>query len=64
MLKEKIKALCKQKGVTIRQFERDCGLGHATMMKWDKSAPTITSLKKVSDYFNISICELIEEYDE
>ena len=63
MLKDKIKALCTRKGISISKLEEDCGLGHATINKWDKSAPTLTSVKKVADYFEVKLCDLIGDYD-
>lgn len=56
-------ALCKERGISISKLEEECGVGHATIRKWDKSSPTITTAKKVADYFGISLCELIGDYD-
>lgn len=64
MLKDKIKALCKEKGVSVRQFEKDCDIGHGTITKWEKHTPTIATLMKIADYFNIPICRLVEMYLE
>lgn len=61
MLELRIKELCEQKGITLSKLEKECGLGHATISKWDKSSPNLSSLKKVADYFGIPICELVEK---
>lgn len=63
MLKDKIIELCNERGISISKLEEECGVGHATIRKWDRSAPTITTVKKVADYFGISLCELIGDYD-
>lgn len=63
MLATKINELCEQNGLTVSKLEKECGLGHATISKWDKSSPNLSSLKKVADYFGIPICELAEKYD-
>lgn len=63
MLKKKVEALCKAKGITVGRLEKECGLGNATIRKWDQSSPNLANLKKVADYFGVTICELIEDYD-
>lgn len=63
MLVNKIDDLCKQNGISVSKLEKECGLGHATIAKWDKSSPTLASLKKVADYFNVPLCDLAEHYD-
>lgn len=63
MFRDKIEALCKQRGITISRLEKDSGLAHATILKWDKSSPTLASLKKVADTLEIPLSELTEHYD-
>lgn len=55
MLYEKIKKLCEEKGIAIYQLEKECGFGNATITKWRESMPKADNLKKVADYFNVSI---------
>lgn len=55
MLYEKIKSLCKERGIRISKVEKDCNIGNATIRKWDKSVPRIDTLKKVADYFDKSM---------
>lgn len=52
---EKIKELCKRKGVTIAQCERDCGFSKGSLCKIEKSKPNSKRLKALSDYFNVSV---------
>lgn len=52
MLYEKIKAVCKEQDVSIAKLEKDCGIGNATVRRWDKSFPRIDTLKKVADYLS------------
>ena len=54
-------SLAKERGISISKLEKECDIGHATIAKWDKSAPTLTSLKKIADYFGITVCELLDE---
>lgn len=61
-MKELIIALCKERGIAVTRLEKELGLGHGTIAKWDKASPRIDTLKKVTDYFGISVCELLEKY--
>lgn len=56
--------LCKEKGISIRKLEQECGLGNATIRKWDKSSPIVANVQKVADYFGVPVCELLEGEDE
>lgn len=51
LLYEKVENACKERGISITKLEKDCGIGNATVRRWDKSFPRISTLKKVADYF-------------
>ena len=55
MIYEKIKALADERGVSIASIERAVGLGNATIKGWLNSSPTAQNLKKVADFFGVSI---------
>ena len=55
MLYERIIALCKERGVAVARLERECGLGNATIRGWEVSSPTVERLKRVADYFGVSL---------
>lgn len=56
-----IKAVCKSRGVSISKLEEDLGFTRSSLYKWDRHQPSIGNLKKVADYFNITVDELISE---
>ena len=58
---QRVESLCKEKGISISRLEKDCGIGNATIKRWDESAPRIDTLKKVADYFGISIEYFLEQ---
>lgn len=60
MLYEKVEAVCKEKGVSIAKLEKDCGIGNATIRRWDKSFPRIDTLKKVANYLGKPIEYFLE----
>lgn len=61
MILDKIVLLCEKRGISISRLEKECGLGNATVSRWDNSAPRVDSLKKVADYFGVDIKYFLEE---
>lgn len=47
--------MCSQRGITILTLENKLGFGRSTIRKWEKSVPTVVKLKKVADYFGVSV---------
>lgn len=58
-LYETIQDLCKSRKITIAALERECGLGNATIKKWNASTPSGDRLAKVADYFGVSVDYLL-----
>ncbi len=52
---EKIVELCRAKGISVPKLEAELGFGNATISKWKTSSPTIENLKKVAEYFHVSL---------
>lgn len=52
---ERIKQLCKERGTTIKQLEATVGIANGVIRKWDEASPKAESLKKVADYFGVSV---------
>lgn len=61
MVLENIKALCKEKGVNIRTLEKEVGISNGTIGRWDTINPRVDTLKRVADYFNVSIDSLLSD---
>lgn len=61
---ERLNSLCKEKGISKRKLEQDAGLGTGATSKWSKFMPNQTSLKKVADYFGVSVDYLLGDSDE
>ena len=60
LILEKVEELCKKKGVSISRLEKECGIGNATIKGWEESSPRVDTLKKVADYFDVTIEYLIK----
>lgn len=54
-LKDRVKQLADKKKISLPQLEHELGFGNGTIVKWDKSIPKADKLKKVADYFNVSM---------
>lgn len=61
MILNSIIKLCEQKKVSIYRVEKDCDIGNGTIARWQNSMPSIVNLKKVADYFGVSIEDLLKE---
>jgi lambda repressor-like predicted transcriptional regulator len=56
---EKVKILCKKKGMSVRQLEIKAGLSTGSISKWDKCCPIATKLKAVTDVLGCTMEELL-----
>ena len=58
-LYELIQQLCKRHNITIAYLERECGLGNGTIKRWETALPSAERLKKVADFFCVSVDYLL-----
>ena len=61
---DRLNDLCKSKGISKRKLEQDAGLGTGSTSKWSQFMPNQTSLKKVADYFGVSVDYLLGDTDD
>lgn len=61
MIYDKIKELCKQKGISINRLENECEFGNGTIRKWDTCVPAVDKVMKVADYFEVPIDYLVRK---
>lgn len=54
-MKERIKALAKERGKSLPDLEQELGFGSGTIVKWDKVAPRSDKLQMVANYFGVTI---------
>lgn len=52
---------CEERGVSVYQLEKNCDLGNGTIGKWRDVSPTVNKLKKVADYLDCTVDELLKE---
>ena len=63
-MKERVKALCKKKGVSMNTAEKEIGLAKGYISKLGKSNPNMTTLQKMADYFGVSVEYLMTGTDD
>lgn len=61
MILKNIIKLCKERGISISKLEKTLGFGNATIRGWENSSPSVDKIKKVADFFGVSIESLIQE---
>ena len=60
MIYERIEALCKKSGVSIRKLEIMCGLSNGCIAKWRTVSPSAESLYKVAKELGVTVEQLLE----
>ena len=59
MLYDKIKEICREKGVSISAVEKEANLGNGAISKWNKSSPTLDNLQAVARVLKVKVEKLI-----
>lgn len=60
MIYQNILRLCKDKSISIAKLERETGLGNGTIGRWEKSSPNVDNVKKIADYFGVTVDSLLK----
>ena len=66
MIYDNVKRLCEKNKTSIWALEKACGIGNGTIGKWadGDTNPRIGTLKKIADYFGITVDELLKDNGE
>lgn len=64
LMYERIRMLCKEKGVTITGTEKELGFARGSLCKIDKNKPSVERLQKIAEFFGVQVDYLtgISEY--
>lgn len=57
---DEIKKLCQKNNTNIKQLEKTLELSNGSIRKWDEKLPSYDKVIKVTNYFNITIEELLD----
>ncbi|MEK5521875.1 helix-turn-helix transcriptional regulator [Heyndrickxia sp. FSL W8-0423] len=63
-LVQRVKYLCRHRKITVAALERTLEFGNGTIRKWDNAYPSADKLKKVADYFGVTVDYLLNENDD
>lgn len=63
-LKERIRALAQERGMSLPALESELGFGNSTIVKWDKSTPNADKLNAVAKYFGVTMEYLLNGIDD
>lgn len=61
MLYDKVKAICRKKGVSVGKMEKDLGFSNGSVYKWNENEPSVGKVQKVADYLGVTVDELLAE---
>lgn len=66
MLYENVSRLCKENNITPAALEREIGLGNGAIWKWGNrtKSPNVSAVKKVADYFGVTVDDLLSNKEE
>lgn len=57
---EKIKKLCRERGVSLQEVGKACGFGEKSIYNWANGTPAaIDRLRRIADYFDVTVDELL-----
>ena len=63
MILANITKLCKERGISIAKLERETGISNGTISRWGASSPTVENVRKVADFFNVTIDTLVAGFN-
>lgn len=61
MILTNIKKLCEGRGMTLAALERSTGIGNGVIAGWAEGRPRVDLLKRVADYFGVTVDDLLKE---
>lgn len=59
MLYDRIKDVCKEKGLSVAYVEREAGLSNGAISKWNKASPTVENLQAVANVLKVKLDKLV-----
>ena len=63
MILSNVSNLCKERKISIARLEREVGIGNGVISGWENGNPRVDTLKKVADYFGVTVDELLKEQE-
>ena len=61
MLVNTIRALAKDRDMSMNKLEQTLGFASGTINKWDDNIPSVLKVKAVADFFGVTVDQLLAE---
>ena len=61
LIYDRIKEICKEKGVSVTFVERKAKLANGAICKWNSSAPRVDKLVAAADVLGVTIDEILRK---
>lgn len=60
MLYDKIREICREKGVSVASVEKKAGLSNGAISKWNNASPTVNNLNAVAKILKVKVDKLLD----
>ena len=61
MILGNIRRKCAEIGIAVYALEKKMEFGNGTVSSWATSSPSVDKLKRVADYFGVTVDELLKD---
>lgn len=61
LIYDKIKEICKERGISVSAVEKEAGLSNGAICKWNDSNPTVDNLQAVARVLKVTVDDLLSE---
>lgn len=58
---DNVKRICAVKKCSINMVENDLNFPRGSICKWNTNVPSVAKVKKVADYLDVTVDELLKE---
>ena len=63
-LVKKISDLCRERGISLAELERQCKLKARTVYRWDGNIPSVEKVKTVAEFLGVTVDELLKKGED
>lgn len=61
MIYDRIKKICKNKGISVAKLEQDLGLGRSSVRRFDQHEPGVGKLNMIAGYLGVTVDSLLDD---
>lgn len=64
MIYDRIKEICRERGITIRKLEQDLEFGRGSVRKFDQHDPSVGKMHMIAGYLGVTVDDLLVDVYE